>query len=64
MVSYEAWNDNTPRGGGGHDAVGTSKDAAVVVERRAVLHTQGSADHDGTLEDSRQHGPAAQQPWG
>src|SRR6185295_3246523 len=33
-------------------------------ERRAVLHTQGSTDHDGPLENALQHGPSAQQSRG
>ncbi len=42
----------------------TEQDAGAVFERRAVLHTQGSTDHDGPLENSLQHGPSAQQSRG
>ena len=35
--------------------------AGAVSERRAVLHTQGSADPDRTLADPLQHGPSTQQ---
>jgi hypothetical protein len=33
-------------------------------QRRDVLHTQGTTDHDGPLENSLQHNPSAQQSQG
>ena len=38
--------------------------AGTVSERRGILHAQGSADPDGTLANSLQHGPPTQQSRG
>ena len=38
----------------------TEQNTGAVPERRAVLHTERSPDHDGTLEDALQHCPSTQ----
>ena len=54
------WRCSTPVG----SSALLSKNAGAVSQWRAVLHTQGSADLDGTLEKSRQHKTSSQQSQG
>ena len=42
----------------------TEQNAGTVPQRRTVLHAEGSANSDGTLADSLQHGPSTQQSRG
>ena len=56
----KAWRWSTPVA----SSASPSKDTGTVSERRGVLHAQGSADFDGTLADSLQHGPSTQQSRG
>jgi len=39
----------------------TEQNEGAVSRRGTVLYTQGSADHDGTLAETLQHGPSARQ---